>query len=84
VVPNKSMRRAKKGRPPITRIRTEMDDVEIERRCGMCRMPVIPTKIALILDISSNLVFISYLLYLVCFLFYKYYHYYYNYFFINA
>ena len=41
-------------------------------------------KIALILDISSNLVFISYLLYLVCFLFYKYYDYYYNYFFINV
>jgi len=39
VVPNKSMRRAKKGRPPITRIRTEMDDVETERRCGVCRMP---------------------------------------------
>jgi len=33
------MRRAKKGRPPITRIRTEMDDVETERRCGVCRMP---------------------------------------------
>ncbi|KEH15749.1 hypothetical protein MTR_0586s0030 [Medicago truncatula] len=30
--------RAKKGRPPITRIRTEMDDVETERRCGVCRM----------------------------------------------
>ncbi|XP_024632960.2 uncharacterized protein [Medicago truncatula] len=39
VVPDKSMRRAKKGRPPITRIRTEMDDVETERRCGVCRMP---------------------------------------------
>ncbi|KEH43014.1 hypothetical protein MTR_1g080830 [Medicago truncatula] len=38
VVPNKSMRRAKKGRPPITCIRTEMDDVETERRCGVCRM----------------------------------------------
>jgi len=39
VVSNKSMRRANKGRPPITRIRTEMDDVETERRCGVCRMP---------------------------------------------
>ncbi|KEH36687.1 hypothetical protein MTR_2g018850 [Medicago truncatula] len=38
VVPNKSMRRVKKGRPPITRIRTEMDDVETDRRCGVCRM----------------------------------------------
>lgn len=33
-----SMRRRKKGRPNSTRIRTEMDDVEKEkRRCGICR-----------------------------------------------
>ncbi|CAK8560783.1 unnamed protein product [Lathyrus sativus] len=33
-----SMRRNKKGRPTSTRIRTEMDDVEKEkRRCGICR-----------------------------------------------
>jgi len=39
IMTDKSMRREKKGRPPITRIRTEMDDVETERRCGVCRMP---------------------------------------------
>jgi hypothetical protein len=39
VVPDSAMRRAKKGRPPITRIRTEMDVVENEgRKCGICRM----------------------------------------------
>ena len=32
VVPNNSMHRAKKGRPPITCIRTKMEDVETERR----------------------------------------------------
>ncbi|XP_058774340.1 uncharacterized protein LOC131648590 [Vicia villosa] len=35
---NDAMRRRKKGRPNSTRIRTEMDDYEKEkRRCGICR-----------------------------------------------
>ncbi|CAK8539708.1 unnamed protein product [Lathyrus sativus] len=35
---DETMRRNKKGRPNSTRIRTEMDDLEKEkRRCGICR-----------------------------------------------
>ncbi|CAK8543299.1 unnamed protein product [Lathyrus sativus] len=32
-----SMRTKKKGRPTSSRIRTEMDDAEKEKRCGICR-----------------------------------------------
>jgi hypothetical protein len=39
LVHNPVMRRAKKGRPAITRIRTEMDVEErTARKCGICRM----------------------------------------------
>jgi len=32
VIPDLTMRRAKKGRPPVTRIRTEIDNEEYTRR----------------------------------------------------
>ena len=38
VIPDSTMRRAKKDRPPVTRIRTEMDVEEYTRSCGVCRM----------------------------------------------
>jgi len=39
VIPDSTMRRAKKGRPPVTRIRTEMNVEEYTRSCGVRRMP---------------------------------------------
>jgi len=38
VITDSTMRRAKKGRPSVTRIRTELDDEEYTKSCGVCRM----------------------------------------------
>ena len=35
VIPDSTIRRTKKGRPPVTRIRTEMDVEEYTRSCGV-------------------------------------------------
>ncbi|XP_057719203.1 uncharacterized protein LOC130933595 [Arachis stenosperma] len=41
VIPDPNMRRAKEGRLRSTRIRTNMDDADLNRpkRCGLCRQP---------------------------------------------